>query len=100
MCSERDPFRPLVSGQSCRASGNNNEAQWKLQGTLLQQDKQAARMLHPQHGHYLLLPGQFLPGTLWQVEQIDRRRIVLRHSKECRPAKWTMTLTKGYRYED
>lgn len=98
LCGERDPFRPLAPGEVCQAPGSS-EALWQLQGTILQQGRQAVRMHHPQYGHYLLLPGQFVPGTLWQVEQIDRRRVVLRHSPECRPQKWVMTLTKGYRNE-
>lgn len=98
LCSERDPFRPLAGGQLCRVSGKS-DAQWQLQGTLLQQGRQAARMRHPRYGHYLLLPGQFLPGTLWQVEQIDRRRVILRHRPECQLPIWIMTLTKGYRNE-
>mgnify|MGYP004716921283 FL=1 len=98
LCGERDPFSPLVGGPSCGASVRR-ETQWRLQGTLLQQGRQAVTMRHPEFGHYLLLPGQFLPGTLWQVEQIERRRVILRHPPECQPPTWVMTLTKGYRNE-
>ncbi|KGD79532.1 hypothetical protein HA49_02835 [Tatumella morbirosei] len=98
LCSERDPFRPLADGQLCQTDASS-EAQWQLRGTLQQQGKQAVVMLHPKKGHYLLLPGQFLPGTLWQVEQIDRGRVILRHRPECRLPAWVMTLTKGYRNE-
>lgn len=98
LSSERNPFRPPDAGQLCRVL-TSSEAEWQLQGTLLQQDRQAVRMHHPQYGHYFLLAGQFLPGTLWQVAQIDRRRVVLRQSPECPFPTWVMTMTKGYRNE-
>ncbi len=97
LCEERDPFQPPLIITPCLNS-DNTKTEWQLQGTLLQKNKQAASMNHPRQGHYLLLPGQSLPGTLWQIEQVERRRVVLRHASACLLPEWVITLKAGSFY--
>lgn len=94
----RNPFQPPDISLQCRLP-DRGEPQWRLQGTVLQQDKQAARLSHPSQGYYLLFAGQYLPGTLWQVEQITRGRVILRNTGECQTPLWLLTMATGHARE-
>lgn len=92
---QRDPFQPLSVSGNCPRPEAADGRQWRLQGTLLRQDKQAAWLIDPLSAHHLLVPGQFLPDTSWQVMQISRGKVLLRNTSACLMPEWQLSLSSG-----